>query len=143
MNSINNVTISGRLTRDAEVKYIDNGNTIANWTIAVNKKYKKHGAAEYTEEVSFIDGKAFRWQAEALGKHGKKGREIAVWGSLKQESWEKDGKKHSKLVVIADRIVYAERLEDDKPQVEGAPTPAPKPSKPAPAPAAEESEPPF
>jgi single-strand DNA-binding protein len=93
---INNITIIGRLTRDADVAYTTSGTAVAKLSLAVNHMKK--------EEVSFFEVKAFGKLAENLKPYLLKGKQIAIGGYLKQERWEKDGQKFSKNNIIADSI---------------------------------------
>ncbi len=98
----NRLTIIGRLTRDAELRYTASGTALCSFSIAVNRSVKK--GSDWTTEVSFFDITLWAKQAEGLHKHLVKGHQIAIDGSLVQERWEKDGVKQSKLRIQADSI---------------------------------------
>lgn len=102
MNDLNSVTIIGRLTRDAELKYSASGLAIAKFAIATNRK-KKQGD-EWVDEASFIDITLFGKSAEALGKYLVKGKQVAIQGALHQDLWEQDGQARSKVGIIAESI---------------------------------------
>jgi single-strand DNA-binding protein len=99
---INSVTIVGRLTRDAELKYTNNGFAISNLGIAVNRS-KKVGEA-WEEEANFFDVTLLGRRAESLNQYLQKGTKIAVTGELRQERWEKDGQKRSRVSIQANNI---------------------------------------
>lgn len=90
----NLVVLVGRLTRDPEVKNVGE-HTIAEFALAVN---------DYKDAVSFIDCKAWNQRATVLEKYAGKGKQVCVVGRLRQERWEKDGQKRSKLVVNVNEI---------------------------------------
>lgn len=102
MADVNNVTIIGRLTRDAELKYTAGGFAIASLAIAVNRR-KKDGD-QWVEEVSFFDVTLYGKSAESLKQYLVKGKQIAVVGELRQDRWEKDGQKFSKVIIAANNV---------------------------------------
>lgn len=102
MNDLNSVTLIGRLTRDAELKYTSTGTAICNFALAVNRSVKK--GDEWVNEASFIDIVLFGKSGEAINQYMTKGKQIAVIGELKQDRWESDGKTHSLVRVIAHNV---------------------------------------
>lgn len=119
--SINRVIILGRLTREPELRTTPNGLSVASISIANNRKYK--GKDGEVEEVTFVDVTAFGNQAKYAGEHLTKGRRVLVEGRLKTDQWEKDGRKHSKLSVIAESVTGL-----DQPQREASDTPRERPT---------------
>lgn len=101
---INNVVLIGRLVRDPELSYTANGHAVCKFALAVNE-YKK-------DEVSFIACVAWNKTAETISKYVGQGRRIGVEGSLKQERWEKDGKKQSKTKVYVNRIQFLDKKDN-------------------------------
>ena len=101
-SDINSVVIVGRLTRDVELKYMNNGNAVASMSIAVNRS-KKEGD-QWGSEAHFFDVSYFGKGAEAVKPYLTKGKQIAVQGSLRQIRWEKDGQKQSRVVIVADSV---------------------------------------
>ena len=93
---INVITLVGRLTKDAELKFTNDGKGIASFSIAVNG-YKK-------DESYFFNCK--KWNAEKLAVHLTKGKQIAITGELRQERWEKDGQKHSMIVINVQTLQF-------------------------------------
>ena len=102
MGDINSVIIVGRLTRDAELKYTGSGMALCNFSVAVNRRVKK--GDQWTDEASFFDLTLFGKTAENLNKHLVKGGQVAVQGSLKQDRWEKDGQRFSKIGIFAENV---------------------------------------
>ena len=107
MRDYNHVGLIGRLTRDPEIKYTQSGMAICSFSLAVNASVKRGDSWE--DEASFFDCVVFGKQAETVSKYMVKGKQILVDGSLKQERWEKDGQKRSKVSVIANNIQLLER----------------------------------
>ena len=91
MNDINSCSFTGNLTRDAELKYTNTGTAICNFSLAVNEKY---GDKDY---ASYFDFTIWGKFAEAVNQYLLKGLPIAVTAKAKQERWEQDGNKRSKV----------------------------------------------
>lgn len=101
-SDINSVVIVGRLTRDAELRYLNSGTAVASISIAVNRS-KKDGV-QWISEANFFDVSYFGKGAEGIKPYLTKGTQIAVQGSLRQDRWEKDGQKFSRVNILADSI---------------------------------------
>jgi len=102
MEDINNLTIIGNMVKDAELKYTNSGTAITKLTIAVNRSVKK--GDNWEDEASFFEVSLWGKRGESLNQYLLKGTKIAVNGSLKQETWEQDGNKRSKVIIMADNI---------------------------------------
>lgn len=104
--SFNKVILLGNLTRDPEIRYTPNSTAVANFPIAVNRKFKQ--GEETKEEVSYIDITIFGKQAEACGQYLTKGSAVLVDGRLQQRRWDdKDtGQKRSKIEVVAQSVSF-------------------------------------
>ena len=129
MTDINKVILIGRVTHDINDKsfgYIGNGNAKLSISIAVNKSIKKDETWE--DVVSFFEVVVWGKLAESLKTRIIKGKRIAVSGELKQERWEKDGQKYSKIVVNAESVQLLDSAKSDKEgfaaKEEKAPTPS-------------------
>lgn len=95
----NKVILMGNLTRDPEVRTTPNGQSVANFSLAVNRTWK--GAdGNQQESVSYIDCVAWGRTGEVIAQYMQKGRPILVSGRLDQRSWEQDGQKRSKVEVV-------------------------------------------
>lgn len=155
MANINRVFLAGNLTRDPQVRFLANEKAVAEFGLAINRKFKA-GDGSLKEEVTFVDIEVWGRTAELCSQYLTKGRGCFIEGRLKLDTWEdkKDGSKRSKLRVVADNVQF---LDGGKGRGEGAPAgdaggdadgdapaaPA-RPSRPAaPAPAAGDDEPPF
>lgn len=109
---INSLTLVGRLTRDAELKYTNSGFAITNIGLAVNSS-KKDGD-QWVEVANFFDVTLLGKRGESLNQYLTKGTRIAISGELKQERWEQDGQNRSKVIVQANDI---QLLGDGKPSI--------------------------
>jgi single-strand DNA-binding protein len=106
---LNRVFLIGRLTKDPEVRQTSNGTPVANFTIAMNRKYKS-GTGEFKEDTTYVGIVAWQKLAELCEKFLAKGRAVLVEGKMQNRSWEtEDGQKRSTLEVRADRIEFLDR----------------------------------
>ena len=107
MTDINSVVLVGRITKDVgsderSFSYVGNGTAKAVVSIAVNRGVKK--GDKWEDETSFFDVVIWGKMAENLKPKLIKGRQITVSGYLKQDRWEKDGQKQSRVQVVADMV---------------------------------------
>lgn len=99
MASFNRVIVVGNLTRDPELRYVAGGTAVCEASLAVNDKVKR--GDQWVDEVSFFDVVFWGRLAEVVNEYLGKGSPLLVEGRLKQERWEKDGSKHSRVKIIA------------------------------------------
>ena len=103
MSDLNEVVVSGRLTRDAELRYTPNGTAVTDIIVASNRIWSKD--SEKQEEATFVEVTIWGKQAESLAKYMTKGRHVMLTGRLKLNKWETDeGEKRSKLTVTAEKV---------------------------------------
>jgi single-strand DNA-binding protein len=102
MADVNHVILVGRLTRDAELKYTPSGFPISTFSLALNRN-KKNGD-QWVEEAHYFDVELFGKSAESLKTYLVKGKQIAVEGELRQDRWEQDGQKRSKVKIAASNV---------------------------------------
>jgi len=102
MASYNRVVLMGNLTRDPELRYIPSGSAVSDITLAVNDRVKRND--QWVEETTFVDVTLWARTAEVANEYLSKGSNILVEGRLKLDRWEKDGQKHSKLRVVAEKM---------------------------------------
>lgn len=95
----------GRLAQDPEVKYLQNGTAVTNFSVAVSRKYKTSDGKK-AEEVCFVPCEAWAKGAETISEYFSKGDPIIVHCSVKQETWETDGQKRSKLVFRVNKFEF-------------------------------------
>ena len=145
MSDLNSYACTGRLTRDPELRYLANDKQVASIGLAIGHTYMKDGAK--CEDTLFLDCEAWGKTAEIIGQYCAKGKQVAVSGRLKLDTWEdKSGGKRSKVKLIIDSLT----LLGSKPESSGGDAqprrdPPPRPTRPAsdPAPSASEDDPPF
>ncbi len=95
---MNKVFLRGNITRTPEVKTIrfneDKETKVTNFTVAVSRVYQKANG-DRDKDVTYVLCEAWDTGAEAISKQFIKGDSILIEGSLKTESWERDGQKRS------------------------------------------------
>ena len=100
MSDYNHVGIAGRLTRDAELRYVASGTAVLDLSLASNRKFKDK------EETVFVDVTVWGKQAETLAQYLVKGKYVMVGGRLKFESWDSDAGKRTKVCIVADSVDF-------------------------------------
>jgi len=105
MASLNKVFLMGNLTRDPEIKYGKSGAAVSELGLAVNRRFKTADGQD-RDEVCFVNVVVWNRQAETCGEYLRKGSPVLVEGRLQLQEWEKDGKKNSRLRVVADRVHF-------------------------------------
>ena len=113
--SINQVSITGNLTRSPELRTTQGGTAVLSFGIAVNDRRKNQQTGQWEDVPNFFECVTFGNRATALGDILTKGMKVAVAGKLHYSSWEKDGQKHSKVDIIANDV---EIMQNRKPQQE-------------------------
>jgi single-strand DNA-binding protein len=144
MANFNKVILAGNLTRDPELKYTPKGTAVANFGLAINRKWKSE-TGEMKEEVTFVDIEAFGRQAEVVSQYMKKGRPLLMEGRLRLDQWEDKNthQKQSRLRVVLESFSFIDSgragdvaVASDAPRIRTATTPvASSSSAAAPAPA--------
>lgn len=110
---MNKIYITGRITKDIELKGNDN-KFITNTIAVYDGKDKNENDITY-----FFDFKAFNYCANKLSSQAQKGVKIAIEGVLKQDKWEDESGKHSKIVVYVDQVeIIADAKKEETPQQE-------------------------
>jgi len=105
MAADNNVTLTGNITRDPELRFTPSGQAVATFGLAVNRRWQNRQTNEWEEQTSFFDVKCWAQMAENVSESLTRGSRVVVTGRLEQRSWETDqGDKRSKVEVVADEI---------------------------------------
>ncbi len=109
---MNKVILMGRLTKDVEIRQTPQGVTVANFSIAVNRRFAKEGQ----QNADFINCIAWRNTADFISKYFQKGNMIAVVGSIQSRSWEDaNRKKQYATDVVVDEAHFASSKENSSP----------------------------
>lgn len=104
---MNNVTLMGRLTRDPELQYSNNGTAFSKFSIAVPRDFKR-------EETDFINCLAFGKTAETIAEWLGKGRRIALQGRIQTGSYQNsNGDTVYTTEVVADRFEFVDSARSE------------------------------
>jgi single-strand DNA-binding protein len=105
MSSVNKVIIVGRLGRDVEMRYMPNGEAVANLAIATSETWKDKTSGEKKEAVEWHRCTMYRKLAEVAGQYLSKGSLIYIEGKLQTRKWaDKEGIERYTTEVIADSM---------------------------------------
>lgn len=105
MASFNKVILMGNLTRDPDMRTVGSGMKVARLRLAVNER-RKGRDGQMQDFPVFVDVDVWDKTAELCGQYLVKGSAILVEGRLQQDSWEKDGVKHSAIKVRATAVKF-------------------------------------
>jgi single-strand DNA-binding protein len=105
MSSVNRVILIGRVGQDVEVKYMPNGDAVANWTLATSEQWKDKNTGEKRETTEWHRLTTFRRLAEIVGEYVKKGSLIYVEGKLQTRKWtDKENVERYTTEILVDQM---------------------------------------
>jgi single-strand DNA-binding protein len=105
MAGINKVILIGRLGRDPEVRYMQDGTAVANFSIATSEEWKDKATGEKREKTEWHRIVAFRRLGEICGEYLSKGRQVYIEGKIQTRDWEdKDGNKRYTTEIVASQM---------------------------------------
>jgi single-strand DNA-binding protein len=116
--------LRGNLARDPEVRVVNSSGkqtTVVNFTVAVSREYTKANG-EKDKVTTFVPCEAWDSGAEIIADSFKKGDLVLVEGSLRNDSWEKDGVKHNTLKVRVNNFSKITKLSSKKNKSDNAET---------------------
>ena len=103
--SVNKVILIGNLRKDPEVRHLENGAVVANFSIATSENYKDRKTGEKVSQTEWHNIVAWRGLAEIAEKYLKKGAKVYIEGKLKTRTWQdKDGNNRYSTEVITDNL---------------------------------------
>ena len=106
---LNRVVLIGRLTRDPELRYTQNGTAVASFTVAVNRKYNR-------DEADFIPVVVWQKMAENVAEYLGKGSLVAIEGRIQTRNYEnQEGRKVYVTEVIADDVRFLDSRKKESP----------------------------
>ena len=106
----------GRLGQEPEVRYLPNGDAVANISIAVGDDYKDKSGNK-VEQTEWVRVTAFRGQAEIIGKYLKKGSKVYVSGKMKTRKWQaQDGSDRYSTEIVASEMQMLDSRGQDSQQ---------------------------
>ena len=114
---INTVIISGRLTREVDLRYLPNGTPVAKLPIAFDRSYQKDG--EWQQETSYIDIVVWSKRGEQCAEYLHKGSPVLIEGYLKTRSYVDNNNQNRKITEItAQKISFLEKSDFNTEKIE-------------------------
>lgn len=111
---MNKIWLTGRITKDLELRSTKNGTDVCEFTIAVNRPTSRDGE----QKADFVNCVVYGTQAKNFSKYQKKGNLIAVLGEYRVDSWQKEDKWYNKNYVLVNSIEYLQKAEEKNPYQE-------------------------
>lgn len=122
---MNRVSLTGRITRDPEVRYSQSGAAYVMFTVAVNRNQRD---ANGQTVADFISITAFGQQAEFIGRYIKKGFLLAIAGRIQTRNYQgQDGQTHYVTEVVAEQVENLTPRDPNMAQGNGYPNNQPRP----------------
>ena len=118
--SVNKVILVGNVGRDPEIRHLDKGVAVANFSLATTESY----TAKTGEKVSTTEWHnivVWRGLAEVVEKYVKKGSQLYIEGRLRTRMYEKDGIKHYTTEIFADTMQMLGKREGQAENGQSAP----------------------
>ena len=104
MSGVNKVILVGRLGKDPEIRNLDSGVSVANFTVATSETYRDKTTGEKKEITEWHNVVLWRGLAEVAQKYLHKGDMVYIEGKLRTRSWEKEGITRYTTEIIADNM---------------------------------------
>jgi single-strand DNA-binding protein len=102
---MNTTVITGNLTREPEIRYLNDGVATCTFGVAVDRRWQDRQTGQWSEATSFFDVSCWRDLAEHVALSLIKGSRVVVAGRLEQRSWNgDDGKVRTKVELVADDV---------------------------------------
>lgn len=106
--NINSIVMSGRLTRDVELRYLQSGTPVAKLSLAFNRNYQKNG--EWIQETGYIDVVVWSKRGEQCAEYLHKGSPVIVEGYLKTHSYVDKNEQNRKVTeIVCTKISFLEK----------------------------------
>lgn len=104
MAGVNKAMVIGRLGRDPEVRYTQDGRAIANFSVATSEEWKDKDSGEKKERTEWHRIVAFGRLGEICGEYLSKGKQVYIEGRLQTRSWEKEGVTRYTTEIVASNM---------------------------------------
>ena len=115
MAGVNLVIILGNLGNDPEVRYMPNGEPVANISIATSETWSDKNTGEKREKTEWHRVTAYRRTAEIIGQYTRKGSKLYVEGKLQTRKWtDQNGVERYTTEIIADSVQLLDSRRDDQ-----------------------------
>ncbi len=116
MNDINSCILVGRLTRDGELTYTQNGKAVLKISLAVNRSIRQ--GDQWADDTAFFDVTCWGIMAEGLKQRIGKGSQVGVVGRLCQDRWKDNqtGQNRTKIYILAESVEVLKGLNQQNQQ---------------------------
>ena len=115
MAGVNKAIIIGRLGNDPEMRYMPNGEPVANLSIATSETWNDKNTGEKREKTEWHRVVAYRRTAEIIGQYTRKGSKLYVEGKLQTRKWtDNNGVDRYTTEIIADSVQLLDSRRDDQ-----------------------------
>ena len=113
MAGINKVILVGNLGKDPEVRYLEGGTAVANFSVATSETFKDKNSGERKTITEWHNVVLWRGLAEIAEKYLKKGSQVFIEGKLKTRQWQdKDGHNRYTTEIVGDNLQMLGRKEE-------------------------------
>jgi single-strand DNA-binding protein len=115
MAGINKVILVGNLGKDPEVRYLEGGTAVANFTLATSETFKDRSTGEKKTQTEWHNVVLWRGLAEIAEKYLRKGSQVYVEGKLRTRSWEdKEGNTRYTTEIVGDTMTMLGKRDDQE-----------------------------
>ena len=112
-SNINRVVLTGRLTRDPELRTLPSGMSVCSLRVAFSTRKKDPQTGDWGEKSNFVDVTVWGRQGENVAQYMQKGRQIALDGRLEWREWDdQNGQKRQTIEIIADNVEFIGGRDD-------------------------------
>ena len=102
---VNKVILVGNLGQDPEVRYMPNGNAVANISVATSETWKDKNTGDNQEKTEWHRVVLFRRLGEIAGEYLKKGSKVYIEGKLQTRKWQdQNGQDRYSTEIVADQM---------------------------------------
>lgn len=110
---MNKVILVGRITKDPELKTVQSGSAVVNFTVAINRPTTSNGADQNQSNADYINCVIWNKQAENLAKYVKKGQLIGVEGRIQTRTYDSNGTTRYITEVLCDNVQFLDTKKDN------------------------------
>ena len=110
---MNKVILVGRITKDPELKTVQSGSAVVNFTVAINRPTTSNNGDQNQSNADYINCVIWNKQAENLAKYVKKGQLIGVEGRIQTRTYDANGTTRYITAVLCDNVQFLDTKKDN------------------------------